>query len=102
SRSDSQHCGAKSRHRARYSARHSLNREAILEMPANRRPIEGLGQRNRCHRLVYVLYNKAGYAVVDEFWHCTSPKRDDASAFAMASMITSPNGSRQSIGNNKA
>ena len=45
-------------------------------MPANRRPIEGLGPRNRCHRLVYVLYDKAGYAVVDDFWHCTSPKRD--------------------------
>ena len=84
-------------------ARHSPDREAILEMPANRRPIEGLGPRNRCHRLVYVLYDKAGYAVVPMI-SGTAPRLNAMTgvAFPIASMSTRPNGSGQSIGNNKA
>src|SRR5256885_7299507 len=57
-------------------ARHPLRREALLETPPDRRPIELFGERNRRHRRIDRIDDETGQAVFDDLGHRTAPEGD--------------------------
>jgi hypothetical protein len=57
---------------------------------------------DRLQRFVLAVHDETGHSVLDNFGHGAAPKRNYCVPHAIASIITKPNGSGQSIGNRRA
>src|ERR1051325_1502339 len=61
-------------------ARHPLRRKALLEAPADRRPIKLSCKRNRRHRRIDRIDDETGQAIFDDLGHRTATEGDHRSA----------------------
>jgi hypothetical protein len=80
--------------------RHARGDETLMKGGPDATPVELEG--NGRYRLIFVGNDKPCDAVLDDFRHRSTPEGDDGVPQAMASIITRPNGSGQSMGKSKA
>ena len=83
-------------------ARHPLDRESLFEHPPAAAAIEMRGLADGCRRGFNAVDDKPRDALVDDLGHRAARHAITGVPQAMASIITSPNGSGQSIGKSSA
>ena len=81
---------------------HPLRREPLLEPGADQAAIEPAELRHSDHRLFNVVNQKARQAAFEHLWDRAPAIGDHRVPQAIASIMTRPNGSGQSIGNRSA
>jgi hypothetical protein len=81
---------------------HSSRSEATLECRTDPCPVEGSEFPYRTHCFRFVVDDKARHAVFDYFGDGPSSPRNNWRPHAMASIMTKPKGSGQSIGKRRA
>jgi hypothetical protein len=82
--------------------RHAASGEPPLESRAHGAPVECGDAFDGIDRFSFVLDDKAGDPVLDDFRNGSAARGNDRVPHAIASIITSPNGSGQSIGKSTA